>query len=118
MACLLYIFLPTMLGLTGLLLHPAIAAAHFYSASGWQRGKRIGRFAAPGLFFGTLLLIVTGARGSAGSGITIWGSESVIDPLMGVALYTPITLAVFAGVLYVVRDLTLGHIGSTAKGNS
>jgi hypothetical protein len=118
MTILLFIVIPSLWGLAGYLLGPAVAAAHFYSEAGWRRGLAVRRVAAPALLLGSLALVVAGVRGTAGTGITVFGSESLPGLLLAGALYAPPALALFAGPLYVVRDLTLGHPVLSEKGKS
>ncbi|MBI3409038.1 MAG: hypothetical protein HY040_11880 [Planctomycetes bacterium] len=109
MAFFLYIFLPLSWALFGKALGWAIAAACFYSAGAKRLGRRVGNCCAlafPGIF---LVLLISGGEGNAGRGFTLFGDAALLEVLCAIPLNCVVGLLVFAGIVYVIRDLTIGH---------
>lgn len=109
MTILLFIVMPLGWALVGKLTGLALAASLFYS----ERGRRLGRVVGglcmvilPSLWIAALLI---GAAGNAGHGITLFGSAALIEEVMVMGWYGIPILGAYAGAIYVVRDLTIGH---------
>ncbi len=65
---------------------------------------RWGRWLWPALYF---LLFFLGASGDAGNGVRLFGSEELFG-LLCLPFYLVPALALYVGVLYVIRDLFRG----------
>jgi hypothetical protein len=109
MSVLLVVIIPLAWALTGKLLGLAVAASYFYSARGTRAGRTISRWCVPVFPIIYLVLIFLGGSGTAGTGVRLFGSEELFGLTAGIPIYTLIPLALYAGALYVARDLTLGH---------
>lgn len=109
MSLILFIVLPAFCVLAGKLTGLAVTASLFFSESGKQLGKAVGRWCMPVYPIILLLLMVAGARGNAGHGFTLFGSQEFFDWLCAASFCSVPVLGVYVGLLYVVRDLTAGR---------
>ena len=109
MSILIFLVGPIAWALTGVLLGTAVAASCFYNERGRRLGREVSRWSWPTLPLAYLAVVITGLGGNAGSGRALFGSEVLADLLAAATFYTLPVLAAFAGAIYVVRDLTLGH---------
>jgi hypothetical protein len=110
MSLILFVVLPAALFLMGKLAGLAVAAGGFYSVCGKRLGETVGRWTSLALPAAYLAAMLLGAEGDAGHGVTLFGSADLLDAIGAVVYYGMPALALFAGAVYVVRDLTLGHI--------
>jgi len=109
MSLILFVVLPLCCLLSGKLLGLAVAASTFFSETGKDVGRTVSRWAMPLLPMIFVLAMVLGARGNAGHGFTLFGSQALFGMVCTVVFYSVPVLGLYVGVLYVLRDLTLGH---------
>ncbi len=90
----------------------AVSASCFHSETGKRLGQQLARWCVP-IFAGVVLLaLIIGCAGNAGHGITLFGSDTLLELLFSIPYYAIPALLAFAGSVYVIRDLTLGHTKS------
>ena len=109
MTILIFLVIPLGFALVGKLLGLATAASFFYSEPGKRLGRTLSRWCVPILPAVDLALLLCGGDGDAGRGMTLFGSAELFGLLCDIPLYGIPILGVYAGVIYVIRDLTLGH---------
>lgn len=117
MTLFIFILIPLAWAFTGWLLGCAVSASCFFSERGRRWGKLTTRTCLPLLPVLYLALVIIGGRGDAAHGVTIFGSELVAGIVLGIPFYAIPALAIYAGAIYVVRDLTLGHVKTTVDQN-
>lgn len=105
----LFVLIPITWAITGKLLGVALSAAFFFRVNGKRRGRRLGFWAAIMLPTCYLTIVWLGLGGNAGSGMTLFGSQPLLDLACNIPLFAIVVLGLFAGGIYVVRDLTTGH---------
>src|SRR5262249_50444509 len=110
MSIFLLVVLPIGWALLGKVLGLALSAALFFNAAGNRLGRRVSRWCVPVLPGVFLVMIVWGTSGDAGHGFTLFGSATLFGLACAIPFYGVISLTIFAGTLYVIRDLTLGHL--------
>jgi hypothetical protein len=106
MALFLYVFLPLGWALTGLLLGAAVSLT-LGTEDGKHWGKKVGRWAMGVLPVLYLVLFSVGGGGSAGNGITLFGSTQLFEYLC-LPWYIVPSFALYVGIVYVIRDLRQG----------
>jgi hypothetical protein len=111
----LFVVLPLAFAAVGKLLGCAVAASFFYSARGKRLGGAVGRWSMLGLPLAYLAVMMVGAGGNAGHGMTLLGSDTLFEVVCGAPYYAIPLLAAFAGAMYVLRDLTVGQEKVTSQ---
>lgn len=106
MTLFLFVFLPLLCLAAGKLLGLAVSASLFYSDAGKRIGDAVARWCMPILPIAFVLLMVAGVRGNAGYGFTLFGSQELFELFCVIPFYVAPVLAVYAGAIYVIRDLT------------
>lgn len=109
MAIFLFIVLPVCCALLGKLVGLAVAASTFFSDNGKQLGKSISHWCVPLFPIVFLVAMAAGARGNAGFGFALFGSQTLFELACVIPFWGVPVFAVYVGALYVIRDLTLGH---------
>jgi hypothetical protein len=109
MSVILYVGLPLCWALAGKLLGLALAASCFFSDRGRRAGRTVSRWCVAVFPLVFVALLTTGVSGNAGAGFQIFGSGELFDLLCGIPIYAIGALGLYAGGLYVARDLTIGH---------
>jgi hypothetical protein len=110
MSVLLFVVIPMAWALTGKLLGMAVTTSCFYSARGKRAGLAVGRWCVAVFPIVYLALLLVGAGGDAGHGFHLFGSEELLGLIPGIPIYALPVLSIYVGGLYMVRDLTLGHM--------
>jgi hypothetical protein len=118
MSIFLFILLPLCWATLGKALGWALAAAFFYGAAGRRLGRHLSRWGTPILPCLYLVAILTGIDGDAGHGFTLFGSTTLLGLAAAVPFYGVIALSLFAGAVYVLRDLTVGHVANATDAKS
>src|SRR5687767_12917176 len=88
----------------------ATAAGCFYNETGQRIGGRVSQWGVPRVPIILVIGFLVGLDGNAGHGATLFGSEAVLDLLLSIPFYAIPTLLAFAAFVYVIRDLTIGHV--------
>ena len=117
MTIILFIFVPLAFILLGKLCGLTVAASTFYSESGKRIGKTVSRWCMAVFPCIYVFLLVLGGEGNAGHGFTIFGSEAAFEILGGILYFAIPIMGAYVGVIYVIRDLTLGHESALKKTN-
>jgi hypothetical protein len=88
----------------------SIAAGCFYSETGLRAGQQLSRWGVPFAPLVVLLALLMGLDGDAGHGVTLFGSVTLVELVFSIPAYAIPVLLAFAALIYVVRDLTIGHL--------
>jgi hypothetical protein len=115
MSIVLYVLVPIGWALLGKVLGWAISATCFFSARGNRIGQSVSRWCVPIFPVVIFVTLLAGAGGDAGHGITLFDSAALLSLVCLIPFYGVPALALAAGVVYVIRDLTLGHFTTTAE---
>ena len=115
MSILIFIGIPICWAILGKVLGLALSAAFFYSDAGKRLGQRVSRWCVPIFPCVMLIALFAGIDGNAGRGVTLFGSDTLFDLACIIPIYAIPILLVPAALIYVVRDLTLGHTAKTQE---
>ncbi|MBM4068417.1 MAG: hypothetical protein FJ271_05665 [Planctomycetes bacterium] len=114
MAVVVFVVVPLGWFVTGWLIGRSVAASLFFCERGLRLGKSSGRWCMLTLPVAYLVLLFSGGSGNAGHGLALFGSPTFFELASVVPFYAVPILAVYSALLYVVRDLTLGHSKGSA----